>query len=148
MAQIDDKQLAKLASLVVALQQLVDSLSGPSVVVSAAIRERIAKYRESGTCLYCNKSLYGQVRRGCHQVCYAKVKRKLDRNLMTLQQVVDKGWMNPVAEQPGPKSGLPDPMRAELFDAPTVAIESAEASALAGDIIAGAKKPKPKRVKK
>ena len=112
MAEIDFKQIARLETVLVALQEVVDALRGQSVTISPEAAKRIENFRRELRCLFCELPLgKGKSTRGCHQVCYTKLQRRINRGEISLQQAVDKGWINPVAEAPGRKSGRPDPMR-------------------------------------
>jgi hypothetical protein len=130
MAQIDSKQIARLETLLVGLQRLVAELKSPSVSVPAKVRLRIAQFARESRCLYCSEPIgTSKTTRGCHQVCYGKLKRRMDRGPLTLQEAVNRGWINPVAEPPGRKTSRPDPMRQN----------SAQASAAAGEALGEAK---------
>lgn len=112
MAEIDGKQIARLESLLVVLQDVVDSLRGQSVTVSPEVAARIEQFRQQERCLFCELPL-GKRRatRGCHQVCYQKVNRKINARKFTMQFAVDRGWINPIDETPGRKTDRPDPTR-------------------------------------
>jgi sRNA-binding protein len=111
MAQIDDKQIAKLRSLIVALQDFVDSLETGADLLTNELRQRISEYREANRCLYCGQKLEGKVTRGCHQACYSLIKQRIGRGKLTQEEAIRRGWMNPVADSPGRRSKRPDPMR-------------------------------------
>jgi hypothetical protein len=111
MAQLSDKQVARLESLVVALQELVDSLRGKDVELPAEIAERIATFRREKRCLYCELPLTGKVSRGCHAGCYVLLTRRIKSGETTKREVVARGWMDPHTEPSGRKPKRPDPMR-------------------------------------
>lgn len=114
MAELISKQIARLESLIVGLQEVVNSLRGNDVAISPEIAERLRKFREELRCLYCEDPLgEGKVTRGCHAYCAQKVQRQINSQKLTLQQAVDKGWINPVDETPGPKPRGRDPLRGE-----------------------------------
>lgn len=123
MSEIDSKQISWLESLIVGLQDLVDSLRGQDVSISPEVAKRIEKFRKEARCLLCEKPLgEGKATRGCHQVCYGKVNRKIRARQFTLQYAVDKGWLNPIAESPGRKTDRPDPTRAQTARADALSI--------------------------
>lgn len=112
MRQISDKQVAKLSSLLVGLQQLLDSLESQAYVLSDKASQRIAELTAESKCLYCALPLDGEVRRGCHQVCYNTLKTRIAKNEITERHAVeDEGWMTAANAKPGRKSARPDPMR-------------------------------------
>ena len=112
MPEINAKQIAQLESVLVVLQEVVDYLLGQSVTISPEVAERIEKFRREARCLFCEDPLGDEkVTRGCHQVCYGKVNRKIKSNKFTRQYAVDQGWLNPIDEPPGPKTERPDPTR-------------------------------------
>lgn len=144
MGQISDRQVTRLASLVVALQELVDSLRADGIILTPEQLARIEKFRQESRCLFCGEALAGETRRGCHQACYNKLKTRIDKGEITTQEAVDKGWFNPTAEKPGRKSTLPDPMRRPKVAAnkPTHPRAARVAEKMSRDIVRDKSRPK------
>lgn len=111
MGQSRDKWVTRLDSLILALQEVADGLRSEPVVVSPEIAARIAQFADETRCLFCGLQIDGEARKGCHQVCYNKIKRRISRGEITTQKAVDEGWLNPADQPPGRKSRKPDPMR-------------------------------------
>lgn len=119
MRQISDKQVAKLASLLVGLKQLVDSLESQGFVLGEQATKRIAEFTAESRCLFCGLPLEGEVRRGCHQACYNTVKTRIAKGEITERHAVEsEGWLTPMNAKPGRKSSRPDPMR--VYEAASV----------------------------
>jgi hypothetical protein len=112
MRQISDKQVTKLASLIVSLQGLLESLESQKYALTEEATQRLAKLTSNKACLFCELPLDGGVRRGCHQSCYNKVQAAIRRGEVTEQIAIEvKAWITPEAARPGRKSNRPDPIR-------------------------------------
>jgi hypothetical protein len=111
MRHISDKSVTKLRSLVLGLQQLLDSLESEGIALTAEQEQRIAEFQAARKCLYCGDPLIGETRRGCHQACYVTLMNRINRGELTLRDAVERGWITPTAAKPGRKTKRPDPLR-------------------------------------
>jgi hypothetical protein len=112
MAQINDKQIAKLRSLIVSLQDFADSIEADADKLTEDLSSRIEKFKRDERCLYCGLPLEKErPTRGCHPSCYNLLNQRIFRGKLTRAEAITNGWMNPVADKPGRKTGRPDPMR-------------------------------------
>lgn len=114
MGQSRDKLATRLDSLILALQEVANALRSVQAQVPPDVAAKIAKYRAESRCLFCGEPLQGDTRRGCHQVCYNKINRRIKDGELTTAQAVANGWFNPVSGQPGRKAKRPDPMRPSI----------------------------------
>ena len=106
MRQISDKDVSRLASLVVALKDFVDKLESRGVKVSPKQQAKIDSCRANRVCMVCGEALVTErdTRRGTHhQACYNTILNQIRRGEMTEQQAVDAGDWNPITEKPGRK---------------------------------------------
>lgn len=108
-----DKLAAKLDSLVLALQEVADSLRSNGVKLSESQLARIEDYRKKALCLFCGLPLEGETRRGLHQGCYNNLRQRISRGEITETIAIENGWYDPRTRKPGRKSQRPDPMRVE-----------------------------------
>lgn len=106
MRQISDKDVSRLSSLVVGLQDLLARLESQVVKLSPEQEKRIESARKKQVCLKCGHALVAErdTRRGVlHQVCYAQIKRWIKDGKTTEQKATDDGIWNPVPDEPGRK---------------------------------------------
>jgi len=112
MPEISDKQLAKIRSLLSALQDAFDSLESGEELLTDELRERIRQFQAAEKCLYCELPLEDErPRRGCHPSCYNLLNQRIFRGQLTRRAAIEKGWLNPIADKPGRRTRRPDPMR-------------------------------------
>lgn len=155
MAQITDKQLAKLESLVVMLQEFLDSLRRVDVQLTPRMIARIERLRSENRCLYCELPLEGKVTRGVHAACYVLLNRRVNRGEITHAEVISNGWMDAQVTLGGRKPKRPDPMRGRVNQqvagpaAPDLAADRAQITAdLERHLEPEPGKPKKRRAKK
>jgi hypothetical protein len=100
---LSDKQVSKLATLLVGLQDLLDSLESQQEKLTPAQKAHIDEWREKGLCLKCDLPLEGQVRRGMHQSCYNAIRLEISSGKRTERQAIEAGQYNPIPDKPGRK---------------------------------------------
>ena len=106
MIQISDKEVKRLSSLVVSLQDLLAKLESRGVTLAPEMAKRIEDFEQKQICIKCENALVAgrdTRRKVMHQQCYNEVWRWIKEGKMTEQQAADDGIWNPTPEKPGRK---------------------------------------------
>lgn len=116
MPDISTQLVNKLASIAASLDAVLKAIGGAEIEVTPEIAAARDQLIAAGVCLRCLKKKEGRYTRGDCASCYNQTIKEINRNEITLEEVVSMGRLTPEAKRGGRKRDKDRPAASELGD--------------------------------